>query len=710
MLFSILQKSGLLAAQCLDKVGLLLFYTMRALRLYILFLLLCSAAQAGAQVGALDSAALQAADDSSSTEMEEVVVTGVTTPTRIQDALSTYRVISRAQAQAQGAVTLAEALRTQLNIQLSEDALLGTGMQLQGLRGDKVKILVDGIPVAGRENGQVDLGQLNLANVERIEVVQGPMSVVYGTDALGGVVNLITRKPRKDWTFSAGAHYEGIGRYNADGLASKKVNERNSITLGGGRNFFDGWQYIDTSTLRKRQMAFKPKMQYLANAAWNHSAPSGFKVQLASDAVREKVTNKGEIFPQPFFGTEAYAFDEYYRNTRVNSRLNIESPIGERGRMLLQNGHSYYHRIRENFRTDLLTMEQTVRPEPGLQDTTSFSEWTLRGAYSSAARKWKYTLGYDVGFQDGWSGKLAGGHSSQKEAAAYGQLSRTFFEGKLTLQGGVRGGYHSRYTPPVIPSFDVLYRASKKFRARASYARGFRAPSLKERFLEFIDQNHRIVGAEGLKAERSHHAQASISWDAVEAGRKTLRFTATGFFNDVTDGIALAATDPANPVSIDYTYANIARQQNAIGTVQAEWKRGAVDGQLGYSLQHTFAQQGDYDAFSASEVTANVRGTWQKFVLSIFYKFNGAQPALIPAIDGSASFGGRLPEFHMMDASLSRKLFTEKVQFVVGVKNIFNVQTVAATGSGATGIHTGNGNLSLLPRRVFATLRVELGG
>ena len=687
---------------------------MRSPQLYISLLSLCLASSAAAQTTAPDSTRIDAAATDTTADdiamMEEVVVTGVTAPTRIQDALSTYRVITRAQAQAQGAVTLAEALRTQLNIRLSEDALLGTGLQLQGLRGDKVKILVDGIPVAGRENGQVDLGQLNLANVERIEVVQGPMSVVYGTDALGGVINLITRKPRKDWMFSAGTYYEAIGRFNADGLASKKVDERNSISLGGGRNFFDGWQFIDTSSLRKRRLAFKPKMQYLANAAWIHSAPSGFKIQLASDAVREKVTNKGEVLPQPFYGDEAYAFDEYYRNTRLNSRLNIESPIGERGRILFQNGHSYYHRTRENLRTDLLTMQQTVRPDSSLQDTTRFSEWTFRGAYSSAAKAWKYTLGYDVGLQDGWSGKLAGGHSAQREAAGYAQLSRTLFGEKLTLQGGLRGGYHSRYTPPVIPSFDVLYRAGEKLRARASYARGFRAPSLKERYLEFIDQNHRIVGAEGLRAERSHHTQVSLSWDAAEAPGRMLRFTSTGFFNDVTDGIALAATDPANPLSIDYTYANIARQQNAIGTVQAEWKHSAVDGQVGYSLQRTFAQAGEYDAFSASEVTANVHGSWQKFVLSIFYKYSGAQPALIPAIDGSATFGGRLPDYHTMDASLSRKLFTEKVQFIAGVKNIFDVQTVAAAGGAATGIHTGSGTLTLLPRRVFATLRVELGG
>jgi outer membrane receptor for ferrienterochelin and colicins len=378
--------------------------------------------------------------------------------------------------------------------------------------------------------------------------------------------------------------------------------------------------------------------------------------------------------------------------------------------VLFQNGHSFYYRTRENLRTDLTTMDQTVRPDPGLQDTTQFNEWTLRGAYSSALRAWKYTLGYDVNLQSGESGKLKEGGVTQQEYAGYAQVSRGFWNEKLVLHGGFRGGYHSRYSPPVIPSFNVLFRASDHTRLRASYARGFRAPSLKERFLEFIDNNHRIIGAEGLKAERSHHVQTSFSWDAVEGSRNRLAFTATGFFNDVTDGIALAATDPTNSLSIDYTYANIARQQNAIGTLQAEWKRGAVDGQVGYSYLHTFAQAGEYEAFSAQEITSAVRATCGKFVFSAFYKYTGDQPALVPAIDGSATYLGNLPAYHTLDASLSRKLFSDRVQIIAGVKNILDVQTIAASGAGAAGIHTGSGDLSLLPRRVFTTLRVDLGG
>ena len=123
--------------------------------------------------------------------INEVVVTGVASPTKPQNALSVYKLISAATIRAQGAVTLNEVLKNQLNMNIRNDNILGAGIRMQGLTGDKIKTLIDGVAVNGREGGNIDMGQINLMNVERIEIVQGPMSIIYGSDALGGVINLI---------------------------------------------------------------------------------------------------------------------------------------------------------------------------------------------------------------------------------------------------------------------------------------------------------------------------------------------------------------------------------------------------------------------------------------------------------------------------------------------------------------------------------------
>ena len=130
-------------------------------------------------------------------DLEEFVVTGEYEKTSTSNSVQKVRVLDQKRIQAQGAVNLKDLLSNELNVRISQDNILGAGLSLQGISGQNIKILIDGVPVVGRVNGNIDLTQLNLNNIERVEIIEGPMSVVYGTDALGGVINLISKKPAK---------------------------------------------------------------------------------------------------------------------------------------------------------------------------------------------------------------------------------------------------------------------------------------------------------------------------------------------------------------------------------------------------------------------------------------------------------------------------------------------------------------------------------
>lgn len=325
------------------------------------------------------------ADSSTSVRasLKETVVTGVPRPTRLQNALSQYRVITRVENLSQGNVTLADALATRLNISVSGDAATGaSNIKMQGLNGSKVKILIDGLPVNGREAGNIDLSQLNLNNIERIETIQGPMSVVYGSDAIGGVINLITRKTAKPWEASAGFNYESIGKYNADFNLSRKW-KKHQVLLGGGRNYFQGWGEVDTTpNVPHRRLQWKPKEQYFGNVTYNYTAKSGFKGQLASDYMNDKITSLGDAVVSPY---RAYAKDEYYRTNRLNNRLILDNKIGKSGRWESRNSYSLYYRTRENVTKDLVSLTEQTGPSQE-QDTSRFDDINLRSNYSSTLR------------------------------------------------------------------------------------------------------------------------------------------------------------------------------------------------------------------------------------------------------------------------------------------------------------------------------------
>src|SRR5690606_31378648 len=99
---------------------------------------------------------------------------------KLDEAVSVYRIISAADIRSQGAVNLQDALRNQIGINIGQDGVLGGTINMQGLSGDNVKILIDGLPVNGREGQNIDLSTIVMANIERIEIVQGPMSIMYG--------------------------------------------------------------------------------------------------------------------------------------------------------------------------------------------------------------------------------------------------------------------------------------------------------------------------------------------------------------------------------------------------------------------------------------------------------------------------------------------------------------------------------------------------
>ncbi|MBL4707249.1 MAG: TonB-dependent receptor plug domain-containing protein, partial [Flavobacteriales bacterium] len=126
--------------------------------------------------------------------VEDVVVTAQYSPTSVEKSVHKVKVISRQKIENMVAVNLKDVLTNELNIRLSQDNILGSGMSLQGISGQNVKILIDGVPIIGRLDGQIDLNQINLNEVERIEIIEGPFSVNYGSNALAGTINIITKK------------------------------------------------------------------------------------------------------------------------------------------------------------------------------------------------------------------------------------------------------------------------------------------------------------------------------------------------------------------------------------------------------------------------------------------------------------------------------------------------------------------------------------
>jgi outer membrane receptor for ferrienterochelin and colicins len=142
----------------------------------------------------------------------EITVTGTRTEKRLADSPVATEIISAEEIENSSADTLSDVL-DDYGLMYSSNAM-GDYIQLQGLGESRVLYLIDGRRVTGRVAGRINGDTLPLDNIERIEIVRGPQSALYGSDGIGGVVNIITKKPKDTFSLSAGISNSFILAYD----------------------------------------------------------------------------------------------------------------------------------------------------------------------------------------------------------------------------------------------------------------------------------------------------------------------------------------------------------------------------------------------------------------------------------------------------------------------------------------------------------------
>jgi len=648
--------------------------------------------------------------------LEEVVVTGLGRPTAVDKAVSKYKIITAADIRNQGAVTLNDALRNQIGINIGNDPMLGANISMRGLSGNNVKILVDGLPINGREAGNIDLSQLNLSNVERIEIVQGPMSIMYGSDALGGVINLITKKNNYKKAAGLSLFYEDIGKYNVNANLGATFKQHN-IQLNGGRNFFAGWDPADSNV---RNPLWRPKEQYFGNLKYTFTPNDHYNLTYSLDYVHEKLIIKGD--PSGYTYDNRTVKDMYFFTQRFIHRLQAKWKTGKNGYWESNNSLANYARNRETRVVDLSTMDHILSPYPGDQTSVVFNDVTSRTTYNNKAGIFNYTFGYDINLQ---FAQGVDNISMDKEMIGDYALFLTMDIKpipELTIQPALRGGYNTVYRAPLSPSLGFLYKPNLRCSLRGSYARGFRAPSLKELYLDFKDNNHDIVGNENLKAEYGHHYQLSAGYTALNKDDYRSTVSLTAFYDDVRNQIIMAQTGvtPLPGTPEPYTYANIGRMRFFTTQFNTDTRVRNIDLNTGLSYNKSIGTLSVSDEgitystpdFHYFEVNANGTYTLKAWNagISVFYKFTGKQPMLGADITGNAIFSGLTDSYHNIDASLNKSFWKNRLQLTAGVRNITNNVIINYASGGASGGHSaGSGGLSLTPgRSLFATLNIQI--
>ena len=658
--------------------------------------------------------------------IREVVVTGQFSPTDSRNTVLPVRVLTRERIDRLGANNLEQLLRQELNLRINQDMVLGSSISIQGLAGQNVKIMIDGIPVVGRTNGNVDLGQINLANIERVEIIEGPASVFYGTDALAGVINLISKRGQAEkWKIGLGAQYEQLGERSLMADAGVQIGEKLLLMASGGYDQFEGF---DTST-NARNLLWNPKKQSYANASLRYLVGKDNFIRFKAGFFDENIKNAGDIRRPQF---KPYAFDDTYRTIRKDITLLHEGTVFKKFYWNNAFGVNTFLREKESLRTEIETNEQN--PVTGEQDTSRFASTTLRSVLASKnnTSRWQWLAGFDIRHDRAFGQRIRDsisskpGESAMTDAALIGSLRYRPFKSTI-IESGLRAGRNNRYGNFFVPSLHVKQRLTDQAEASASYARGFRSPDLKELFFYFVDASHYIIGNPNLQPEQSNNIQANLRWDIRQATTRNstgLQVSMNGFWNSITDkielyefietnnGIQPAAGDTS---TLRYAYFNIDRFKthglNVRGNTTFRDFRFDLGGNItGHFNPYSTEDEATPEFTYTHELNAALQWQHSTWNAGVWFRTNDRFIRYYPeTINNKPVITQRtISGYSNIDIAAGKTFLHKRLTIQAGIRNLLNIQSAAVTGGGGGTSHSGNDSVISPGRSWWVTVKVAV--
>jgi outer membrane receptor for ferrienterochelin and colicins len=619
-------------------------------------------------------------------DIDEVIVTGQLGSGSITNSTNKVKVIDRATIEAKGAVNLRDLLQNELNIRVNQDQVLGSGMSMLGIGGEGVKILIDGVPIIGRQNGNIDLSQLNLSNVERVEIVEGPLSTNYGSNAMAGTINLITKKPKnKGYDINVGAFYETVGNYNLNlGVTSRVKNH--SISAYGVRNFFDGWTPGDAwIKFPKKELAdsgrfqqWKMKEQVLGGLKYSYKFK---KIELipSLDLFREKIVNRG--YPRAPY--QISAFDDEYITNRQNAGLEIIGWLKTNLKLDAQLNYSNYKRIKNSYLTDLTSLDRKLLAVSE-QDTSRFILYFNRVTLTrnNIDKKFNYEVGYDINYEVGFGNRIENKRKEIGDYAVFGTFNWAPWTW-LNLKPGLRFTYNSLYKEAFMPALNVKL-GKKKHILRGSIASGFRSPSIKELYMEFVDINHNIHGNPDLKPEIANHVQGwyNFNWNPKKF---SFGFELSAYYQDIHNRISLSQSADG----VNYSYFNIDQFyakgiQSLVKVGQKQWNVNVGFNYIGTASNYSAGRYA-YSPELVSNLSYQLKNGTTKF--SAFYKYTGKVVAYFVNEDASIT-QSFISDYNLLDLQVQQWFLKKTFSVSLGGKNLLNVTNINASSGTSGGAHS----------------------
>lgn len=467
-------------------------------------------------------------------ELNPVVVTGTGTHQRLKNTPAPVSVITANEIKRAGITDFQQAMTMMVpSLSFSPNAM-GSYLMMNGLSNKYVLILLNGRKMTGDISGNIDISQIDMSRVKRIEVLNGAASSLYGSDAIAGVINIITNQPKEEISFSSNSRYTGKNQFtqglNLD-IAKGKLGSYTAFKY----DHSDGWQNsgltesgdelietLDQLSVGYNTNNFSQQFTYDATNNLSFYANGGYYWRMTDRPIEREGIDGGNKYNTHYEGYNWGTGAKYKLNNRNSIQLDYV-------------GNNYTSRYKY-----MLASGDYLPGDYSFTKRQKFHDAELKGIFGFTTNS---TTVFGIDYrQDILVRPDAEVDKGLYTLSGYGQHEVKLWD-HLTGIVGLRYDHHEqaggRFTPKVAAMYNI-----GNFNLRATYAAGFRAPGIDELYYSMFKKmgsKYTIsIGDKDLKPEHSNYYSVNMEY-------RTNRFSAsvTGYLNFLTDMVT-SKTTPFN--------------------------------------------------------------------------------------------------------------------------------------------------------------------
>jgi len=493
--------------------------------------------------------------DESFFEMDELVITGTKTSKIRENVPISTQIITNQEILNSGESNIAELLSSfsGVNLQTSVDG--GSILNIMGMDSRYILILLDGQPITGKFNNRVSLDQISTKLIDKIEISKGPSSSLYGTEAMSGVINIISNKNLNEDLISASVRFSDSeknlnfsdlvkGSFFRNFVFKKNTSKlSSSINLNSDKIETDKTiQQIDADNILKNSGLFK--LDYRFN-------------------------NKHSIS----FSSNIFHQTENGESSLMNTKTNIF-------RNLFNLKHNFY--TKNNWIIDQIIQKQSYernymqnRPwgDQVKNDLTSEENLEYEIKFTKKSKLNIINFGLESSKSIYQSDRVQNDIQSVLNNSFFLQYEYHYKNG-LSVIYGARTDFFSEYQEVFSPRIGILYSIKSNWKIRTSWGRGFRSPSFMERFIDWdhIQFGYKVLGNPNLKPESSIGYSFEIENYKLSKYQTSIRLYHTGFDNLIEDyAISPGILSYRNVVNATYSGIEINGKWNTYKSLLFSW-------------------------------------------------------------------------------------------------------------------------------------------